>query len=158
MFWALTLELWCVKQLFNLFVPALLIIQSVWRCPHRGSGPQWKTDSFFPCLFLSMRVCVRSWRRLYIHSSLVDTQICTCIPPYFNLFSLPLSLLHKCQIPHLKAFCTDLRGGLHHSRRKSFTPVTLLCWYSSTIFYFVCLLQSALDWGQGNALWDYQEV
>lgn len=49
----------------------------------------------------------------------------------------PLSLLHKCQLPYLRAFCTDLRVSLYRSYYKSLTPVTLLCWYSSAIFYFV---------------------
>lgn len=55
-------------------------------------------------------------------------------------FHLSLSLLHKCQLPVLKAFCTDLRGSFYHSHYKSLTPVTLHCWYSSTIFYFVCFV------------------
>lgn len=73
-------------------------------------------------------------------------------PPNSNL-SFPLSLfflfhpslclsivLHKCQLPYQKAFCADLRGSLYRSHYKSLTPVTLLCWYSSTIFYFVCFV------------------
>lgn len=42
--------------------------------------------------------------------------------------------------PILKAFCTDLRGNFYRSHYKSLTPVTLHCWYSSTIFYFVCFV------------------
>lgn len=60
----------------------------------------------------------------------------------------PLSLvLHKCQLPYLKAFCTDLRASLYHSHYKSLTPVTLLCWYSSTIFYFVCFVTECFGTG-----------
>lgn len=58
-------------------------------------------------------------------------------PSLSRSFSL---VLHKCQLPYLKAFCADLRGSLYRSHYKSLTPVTLLCWYSSTIFYFVCFL------------------
>lgn len=65
----------------------------------------------------------------------------------FFLFHLLLSLclclslvLHKCQLPYLKAFSADLRGSLYRSHYKSLTPVILCCWYSSTIFYFVCFV------------------
>lgn len=76
------------------------------------------------------------------------TEVHLHTPPPSNPMYLPrclslstsLSLLHKCQLPILKAFCADLWGSFYHSHYKSLTPVTLHCWYSSTIFYFVCFV------------------
>ena len=76
---------------------------------------------------------------LNLYSPLHTTPHSNVFISLFILFqSLSVSLvLHKCQLPYLKAFCSDLRGSwsVHII---NLSPLWLCCWYSSPILYFVC--------------------
>lgn len=100
---------------------------------------------FVGCLISRIRSTIQLHLHLPPHSNLLPVSICP-------LSSLSLSLstpffLHKCHLPYLKAFSADLRASLYRSHYKSLTPMTLLCWYSSTIFYFVCFVTECFGLG-----------